>query len=163
MPAGMYPRPSLRERLWRRVEIPAEALPGLDGIGHCWIWLGARQSAGYGHLSNGRGGLILAHRAAWILSGRKLPAGKDLCHRCDTPACVRPSHLFVGSRADNMQDAVRKGRTRNGAMMKTQCLRGHPLFGKNLFRERSGARVCRECRRRRKRKRRQRGDSTVYE
>ena len=36
--------------------------------------------------------------------------GLDCCHTCDTPACVNPEHLFVGTRSDNMKDAGKKGR-----------------------------------------------------
>lgn len=53
---------------------------------------------------------IGAHRASWLLTGKNVPLGYDVCHSCDNPRCVRPDHLFVGTRKDNMQDAVKKGR-----------------------------------------------------
>ena len=33
-----------------------------------------------------------------------------VCHRCDTPACINPQHLFLGTQAQNLQDMWRKGR-----------------------------------------------------
>lgn len=43
-----------------------------------------------------------------------IPDGLDVCHRCDNPPCVRPSHLFVGTSLDNRRDAAAKGRTARG-------------------------------------------------
>lgn len=90
-------------RFWRKVEKS-------DG---CWLWRGARNQSGYGHLKVA-GEWWIAHRRAWVLAGHELPADRDLCHRCDNPACVRPNHMFVGTRADNMRDAKAKGRTASG-------------------------------------------------
>jgi DNA invertase Pin-like site-specific DNA recombinase len=35
-------------------------------------------------------------------------------HHCDTPLCVRPDHLFLGTITDNNADMKRKGRNRTG-------------------------------------------------
>jgi len=52
---------------------------------------------------------------AWFLAhGEEPPSDRDLCHRCDNRRCVRPDHLFVGTRLDNMQDAAAKGRVQRG-------------------------------------------------
>jgi DNA invertase Pin-like site-specific DNA recombinase len=43
-----------------------------------------------------------------------VPPGMHVCHRCDTPACVRPDHLFLGTQQDNIRDAAQKGRMHTG-------------------------------------------------
>lgn len=53
------------------------------------------------------------HRQAYEEAYGPIPPGAFVCHHCDTPACYEPTHLFVGSHADNMADMVRKGRGRN--------------------------------------------------
>lgn len=55
---------------------------------------------------------IYVHRAAYIEAYGEIPDGKLVCHHCDTPRCIEPTHLFVGTHADNMHDMIRKGRQR---------------------------------------------------
>ena len=78
----------------------------------CWVWTGARSKAGYGQIRvDGKGGkAIYAHRYIWGLLNGVIPAGMDICHKCDNPPCVNPAHLFLGTEEDNMQDMMEKGR-----------------------------------------------------
>jgi hypothetical protein len=84
----------------------------------CWIWIGSRNSGGYGRWARRMAGRIhtfAAHRFAFELAYGPIPTGLHVCHRCDTPSCVNPSHLFVGTADDNRRDMVSKGRERHAA------------------------------------------------
>lgn len=72
----------------------------------CWLWTGSKSGSGYGQFWNGKR-TIPAH---WFLVCDFMPSGKEACHRCDTKLCVNPDHIFIGSRQDNEQDKVSKGR-----------------------------------------------------
>lgn len=78
----------------------------------CWEWTGTKNRDGYGQF--GRGVFLpkLAHRAAWVLTYGPIPEGMCVLHRCDNPGCVNPSHLWLGTHADNVADRHKKCRTR---------------------------------------------------
>jgi hypothetical protein len=74
-----------------------------------------------------------------------IPDGSDVRHDCDNPPCVNPDHLRTGTRSDNMQDCVQRGRNPQAA--KECCLQGHPYSEENTYVRPSGARTCRTCQR----------------
>ena len=91
-------------KFWERVDRSA----GPEG---CWPWTGTRQPRGYGHFYPAWRLNLYAHRVSWeIANGQAIPAGLQVLHACDNPACVNPAHLSVGTVSDNARDCVEKGR-----------------------------------------------------
>jgi hypothetical protein len=75
----------------------------------CWLWTGATRQGGYGYLKRGNKA-IAAHRYVWELFNGKIPKGMKALHHCDTPLCVNPRHIFIGTQSDNIQDMDKKDR-----------------------------------------------------
>ena len=88
-----------------RFESKVEMIPECG----CWIWMGAANQNGYGviHFS---GKQYRASRLSWELFNGPIPAGMKACHHCDTPPCVNPYHLFLGTQRENIRDCVAKKR-----------------------------------------------------
>lgn len=74
----------------------------------CWLWNGAMLKTGYGSIRVD-GKAQRAHRVAYELRVGKIPPGMLLRHSCDTPRCVNPAHLSVGTKRDNTKDALERG------------------------------------------------------
>lgn len=131
---------SLEERFWEKVD--------KRGPDECWLWKAGRDRNGYGHIGVGKGRSTRAHRVSWELAnGSEIPVGLLACHTCDNPPCVNPAHIFIGTMADNLQDASAKGRVDpKGYGYWTHCKRGHEFSPENTIVRSNGWRDCRSCR-----------------
>lgn len=116
----------------------------------CWLWTGFEYGNGYGGVKR-RPRVILAHRYAWELFVGEIPDSMNVLHRCDTPKCVNPQHLFLGTHLDNMRDCSLKKRTRS--QKKTHCEAGHLLSVENLLNN-PKIRICKACKKLAKKKHR---------
>lgn len=81
----------------------------------CWMWMGGTRPNSKGvpyprHWTDDFKS-IGAHRFSFELVHGAIPQGMYVCHKCDTPLCVNPDHLFLGSHQDNMRDMVAKQRS----------------------------------------------------
>lgn len=103
MPAKQRAKMTIEERFWRNVT--------LRGPDDCWPY---GSNSRYGNVRVGGAGSrhILAHRLSYLLAFGHLPDKLVVMHKCDNPRCVNPKHLCLGTCADNIKDAVEKGRMR---------------------------------------------------
>lgn len=105
-------------RFWAKVD-------RTGGPDICWPWKTGTDGCGYGCFwledNNKR-----AHRVAWLIMRGDDPRGLCVLHRCDNPPCCNPSHLFLGTTADNVADKCEKGRQpfgdRNGSRLHPERL-----------------------------------------
>lgn len=115
--------PQAVTRFWSKVDQSG-------GPDACWPWTGFRAYNGYGRflvcVARRKMARTPAHRVSYRLSIGPIADGLRVCHHCDNPPCCNPSHLWVGTDADNMADKVSKGRTarddRNGSRLHPELL-----------------------------------------
>ena len=105
----LAPSPELIERFWSKVNKDGPIPSACPQLGRCWLWTGTLLKPWpYGQISvaNKR---MLAHRLSWLIHAGLEPTGQ-VNHKCDNHSCVRPSHLYEGTQADNMRDAASRAR-----------------------------------------------------
>ena len=100
------------EIFWNRVE----------KTDSCWMWKACTNKV-YGIFFPAKKERWYAHRYSYFLSFGKIPENMSVLHKCDTPLCVNPEHLFIGTQQDNMKDMKNKnrgvkGETQGGAKLK---------------------------------------------
>lgn len=98
----------LKERLLSHIKINPEK--------QCWEWQGSKRN-GYGRMivgsrKDGTRKSKSAHRVSYEIYNGDIPADMVVCHKCDNPCCVNPSHLFVGTVQDNVNDREEKSRNK---------------------------------------------------
>jgi len=85
----------------------------VDKSDHCWHWIGGKWPFGYGIVWD-KEKRRPAHRVSWEIHFGDVPIGMCVLHKCDTPSCVRPDHLWLGTKAENNHDMAEKGRQCRG-------------------------------------------------
>ncbi len=100
------PKPTLAERF--------ESFVMRELNSGCWLWTGFCNSEGYGHIGVAASLPRKAHRVSYEMHIGPIPVGALVRHKCDTPSCVNPAHLVLGTDADNMADRDTRHRTALG-------------------------------------------------
>lgn len=98
--SGRFEKEPIEKRFWLHVRKTRT----------CWLWTGEIGRHGYGRFYISPKSPRGAHRISWEIANGPIVQKEHVLHRCDTPACVRPDHLFLGSNLDNVKDAVLKRR-----------------------------------------------------
>jgi hypothetical protein len=121
-----------------------------EPVGKCWLWIGSiHKHSKYGYFKG-----IGAHRFSYKMFKGEIPKGLDVMHSCDVRHCVNPDHLSVGTRKQNMEDCISRGRCKTKGTeheaKKTKCPKGHPYNKENTYIEMKNGkfyqRRCRICR-----------------
>lgn len=107
---------TLQQRIadfWSYVNRNGPTPPHCPELGPCWPWTGGvLKSGGYGQM-NINHKMWRCHRLSWIIANGPIPDGMTVCHKCDNPPCVNPSHLWLGTHQDNTTDMIQKGREKH--------------------------------------------------
>lgn len=135
---GRPPTPPV-ERFW----------PKVNKSDDCWVWLGGKDSHGYGVFSirlNGKSHSVGAHKFSYELLVNKVPKGMELDHLCRNRGCVNPAHMEVVTARTN---TLRGNGITAYWSRQTHCLHGHKYTTENTYitTKKPNARFCRTCRR----------------
>ena len=121
MKTGPKPTPAV-SRFWKYVR----------KTDTCWLWIGATGKPGYGIIRE-YGRDYSTHRMSWIIHYGAIPSGMYVCHKCDVRACIRPTHLFIGTPKDNSQDSIKKGRAVMPPVFRGQDANGAKLTDQEVL------------------------------
>ena len=103
----MNTRP-LTIRFWEKVNKNGPVPAHCPELGQCWEWVASKDDKGYGKFQFATYKNLKAHRVAWFIETGTWPKPNGL-HRCNNRACVRFSHLYEGTQAQNVLDMVQAG------------------------------------------------------
>lgn len=106
------------EKFWAKVDKLGSLPDNKECEGVCWIWCGNISDQGYGRIGDKR---IKAHRESWKYWNKQdIPDTQIVRHMCDNRLCVNPSHLLLGTKADNNQDTIKRGRSNTTKLTEEQ-------------------------------------------
>lgn len=135
--SGSRTRLAPKDRLLAKLEYP-------DGVMGCWLWTGATNPRGYGHMGGSDRQTVYVHRVAYEVWVGQIPDGLQLDHLCRVKICVNPLHLELVTGRENMLRGVP---FRPANIPKTHCPQGHPYNSDNTYVGKGGRqRQCRICR-----------------
>lgn len=135
---GKFPRPPITERLMAKVS--------MEPMSGCWLWTGATNPNGYGHMSV-NGHFVDVHRVSYEQFIGEIPDGLTLDHKCRVRCCANPEHLEAVPQLDNWQRGLGLSVAHDMRRSKTHCINGHEFTEENTYRQRDGSRACKECNR----------------
>lgn len=110
----------------------------------CWLWTGAILKAGYAYFRM-HGKARLGHRVAYVHHVGPVPEGLELDHLCRVRRCVNPAHLEPVTHSVNVARGILPGIVRARSAAVTHCPKGHAYSPDNVYLDRNGCRMCREC------------------
>jgi hypothetical protein len=88
---------TVEDRFWSKVE----------KSGECWLWLASTRGDGYGQCTVAPKTQGYAHRFSYEQEHGPIPAGMEVDHRCHVRRCVRPDHLRLVDRKQNMENLAK--------------------------------------------------------
>lgn len=115
-------------KFWQKVDKNGPIPTHRPELGKCWTWTGSKRIHGHGRFDV-KGVGASAHRFSYHIHNGPIPEGHGVLHKCDNGSCVNPSHLFTGTAADNMADAMSKNRVSKGEK------HFHAILNENLVKE----------------------------
>lgn len=126
-----------QERFFSHVNFNGPVPPNHPELGPCWLWTGKPLSTGYGRIMLG-GKTHTAHRYSYELAYGL--TSRHLHHICETPLCVRPTHIAPLTHSDH----TRVHKTGN---RKVACVNGHIYTPESTWVDSAGWQHCLICRR----------------
>lgn len=109
---------TVEERFWCKVNKHGRLVRHMTT--YCWEWTAAKNQDGYGRFAF-QGKVTNAHIVSFLLAGKELKSGECVLHTCDNPSCVRPHHLYAGTKKDNAQDRESRGRANHATGLRHGC------------------------------------------
>lgn len=135
----MPARSNWKRDLWRKADKSGGELA-------CWLWTASTRDGGrshqYGKHHDENGRAQRAHRLAYELVHGPIPEGLVVMHTCDTPRCINPGHLTLGTIRENTWDAIEKGRM---PFTIGRCRNGHDYTPENTITRHTGQKHCKTC------------------